>query len=348
MDPRALRCFEPFAALPAAALTALGEQVKILRLPAGRWLVRPGRGLPGCYYLQRGRVRLLEPDVRVAAGSPRSRWPIYPGADGVLTLTPVTLVRVTEGAVAAAAGDGEAQLPLSRPQWLTDGWECRFLSSGAIRRVSLERCQRLMREMRPVDLVQDERVVRQGEPGDTFFVLASGRAQVRRGHRTLAVLEPGDHFGEDAIISGAHRNACVTMISDGRVMQLSGEVFLDAVVERVLLDEGDGPAQATIDIGGRDVSADVGIPLLLLRERLGLLAAKLRYRLVGGGPRQRALAAFVLLHRGYRVALAESGLDAEFVAQLRVSARPDARVAGSGVPVYPAKTIQRDHSPRSE
>ncbi len=311
MIVRSLRRFEPFARLPSAALIPVAEHASTLILPAGRWLVRPGRSLPGHYYLQRGAVRLREPDQRVAAGSPRSRWPIYPGAQGVLTLSPVTLVRVSEDAAAATAHAREVQQPLSRPQWLTDGWECRFLSSGAMGRVSLDHCQRVMRAMRPVDLLRGEMVVRTGEPGDTVFVLAAGRAEVSRGRRSLALLEPGDHFGEDAAISGACRNACVTMVSDGRVMTLSGELFREVVVGRVLLDDGDGPAQATIDIGGRSVSAGLGIPLLLLRERLGLLTPELRYRLAGGSLRQRVLAAFILLHRGFRVALAESGLDAE-------------------------------------
>jgi CRP-like cAMP-binding protein len=348
MIVRSLRRFEPFARLPPAALIPMAEHARILRLPAGRWLVRPGRELSGRYYLLRGRVRLLEPDERVAAGSPRSRWPIYPGARGVLTLSPVCLVRVSAEAADATAHAGEARLPLSRPQWLTEGWECRFLGSGAMGRVSLDQCQRLMRAMRPVDLAQGEMVVRQGDPGDTFFVLAAGRAEVSRGRRSLAVLEPGDQFGEDAVISGSCRNACVTMISDGRVMTLPGDLFRDVVVGRVLADEGGGPAQATIDIGGRAVSDGVGIPLLLLRERLGLLAPERRYRLVGESPRQRALAAFVLLHRGFRVALAESGLDAGLVPHLEPSACTDPRVAGPGVPVYSPDSDHDDRPTRSE
>ncbi len=311
-----LRRFEPFARLPPAALAPLVEHVRILRLPADRWLVRPGRELAGSYYLLRGRVRLVGPDARVAAGSPRSRWPIYPGAEGVLTLSPVTLMLLSAEMATASVPGLESPPPLSQPKWLTDGWECRFLSSAAMQRLSLGCCQGVLRAMRPLELAQGEVVVRQGDQGNTLFVLAAGRAEVSRGGRSLAVLEPGDHFGEDALISGACRNACVSMVSDGRVMSLPGELFRDQVVMRVLVDEGDGPANACLDIGERAQTACLRIPLLLLRERLGLLAPELRYRLTGGSPRERALAAFVLMHRDYRVALADSGLDAHVVAEV--------------------------------
>ncbi len=345
---RSLRCFEPFARLPTAALVTLAEQARTLSLPAGRWLVRPGRSLSGRYYLQRGAVSLREPDDRVSAGSLRSRWPIYPGARGILTLSPVTLVRISEEAAAATGEAGEVPPPLSRPQWLTDGWECRFLSSGAMARIGLDHCQTVMRAMYPVDVLQGERVVRNGDPGETVFVLAAGRAEVSRGRRALALLEPGDHFGEDAAISGSRRNACVTMVSDGRVMTISGELFREVVVGRALLDEGDGPAQATIDIGERSASAGLSIPLLLLRERLGLLRRELRYRVVGGSTRQRALAAFVLLHRGFRVALAESGLEVAIAAHPERSEQSEARVAGAGTPVYSPYSRHGDRSARSE
>lgn len=364
MIARSLRRFEPFSRLPPDALMLVAEHARTLRVPAGRWLVRPGRELTGRYYLLRGKVRLLAPDARLAAGSPRSRWPIYPGAEGVFTLSPVVLLRLSAEAAEVSAPTGEVPLPLPQPEWMTDGWECRFLSSAAMERVGLGHCQRVLRAMRPLDLVQGEMVVRQGDPGDTFFVLAAGRAEVARGTRSLAVLEPGDCFGEDAVISGSCRNACVTMTSDGRVMWLPGDLFRDQVVGRVLLDEGDGPAQATLDIGGGAVSGGVSIPLMRLRERLDLLAPQLRYRVVGGSLRQRALGAFVLLHRGFRVALVESGLGAGVLLEVagddtkqgkrqhaEQSSKEEAKsacVAGAGEPVYSAGSVHQDGRTRSE
>ncbi|MGE5690638.1 MAG: cyclic nucleotide-binding domain-containing protein [Pseudomonadota bacterium] len=57
-------------------------------------------------------------------------------------------------------------------------------------------------------------IVREGEPGDRFFVLLSGMAQVRQ--ETLGerrVLKPGDTFGEVALAMGVPRTATVTAIT---------------------------------------------------------------------------------------------------------------------------------------
>src|SRR5690606_3348264 len=72
-------------------------------------------------------------------------------------------------------------------------------------------------------------IVREGDSGDTFFVIKQGKAMVTRQHsgreETLAALTAGNFFGEDALISDAPRNATVTMTSDGLLMRLGKDDF---------------------------------------------------------------------------------------------------------------------------
>ncbi len=52
-------------------------------------------------------------------------------------------------------------------------------------------------------------IVSQGSRGDSFFVILEGTAKVRRGTRTIGRLEPGDFFGEMALLDGRPRSATV-------------------------------------------------------------------------------------------------------------------------------------------
>ncbi len=59
------------------------------------------------------------------------------------------------------------------------------------------------------EYMADASIVKQGEPGDAFYVLLSGQAKVTVGRRFIARLLPGDHFGEIAVLDGGTRSATV-------------------------------------------------------------------------------------------------------------------------------------------
>jgi pyruvate,water dikinase len=61
---------------------------------------------------------------------------------------------------------------------------------------------------------QGETVIMEGTGGAAFFVIESGNATVTIGGALQAVLGPGDHFGEVALIDGGPRTATVTAASE--------------------------------------------------------------------------------------------------------------------------------------
>ena len=72
-------------------------------------------------------------------------------------------------------------------------------------------------------------ITRQGDPGDKFYVIRSGRVDILvdsgDGPKPVATLGKGDFFGEAALLTGAPRNATVTAKEDLEVYALGNDDF---------------------------------------------------------------------------------------------------------------------------
>ena len=69
------------------------------------------------------------------------------------------------------------------------------------------------------------RLVGEGPPGYTFFVLVEGTAAVTSEDQTLTELTAGDFFGEVAILGDGRRTATVTSTTPVRLLVLFGTEF---------------------------------------------------------------------------------------------------------------------------
>jgi CRP/FNR family transcriptional regulator, cyclic AMP receptor protein len=75
----------------------------------------------------------------------------------------------------------------------------------------------------------------QGKPGDDFFVILEGQADVYRDGRKVRTLSPGDYFGEIALLSvlkRSPRTATITARTPLRCFLLSKSEFRGVIYEQ--------------------------------------------------------------------------------------------------------------------
>ena len=201
----------------------------------------------------------------------------------------------------------------------SSNWMIKMLQSGLFERLPATNIQKIFGRMERVTVRADEVIVRQGGPGDYYFVIERGYCEVSReihDHKEihLADLSAGDAFGETAIIAGDRRNASVTMLSDGTLMRLSCEDFdelirnplLHAVSPRTAIAQVDGGVE-WLDIRyPEEYAKDLlrrarNMPFNVLRLQANRLDKAKKYIVCCEDPTQSAVGAFLLIERGLNV-----------------------------------------------
>lgn len=105
----------------------------------------------------------------------------------------------------------------------------------ALGRVPLfSRCTRkelefIAREGDEVNVKPGKTLIRQGKPGDTFYIQLEGESEVLVDGKRRRVLKPGDFFGEISMIDRGLGTATVTTLTDGRLFVMSHAQFRDAI-----------------------------------------------------------------------------------------------------------------------
>lgn len=88
---------------------------------------------------------------------------------------------------------------------------------------------RMAREAVAVTAPSGTALITEGEPGNTFYVIADGNVRVTRNGTTLRQLRAGDSFGELALLRDVRRTASVVAIDDVSTWALDRDSFLTAV-----------------------------------------------------------------------------------------------------------------------
>ncbi|HEY4346628.1 MAG TPA: MFS transporter [Gaiellaceae bacterium] len=117
--------------------------------------------------------------------------------------------------------DGSAVAPVRAVALLRELPLFAPLSALALERVAFH--------LEPLSFEAGVEVITQGEIGDRYYILASGTADVFIDGKHVNRLEPGEGFGEIALLRDVPRTATVTTTEQSELFALGRETFLDAV-----------------------------------------------------------------------------------------------------------------------
>jgi CRP-like cAMP-binding protein len=80
-------------------------------------------------------------------------------------------------------------------------------------------------------------VVRQGEPGESLFAIVRGKARVLVDGREVALLGPGECFGEMAVLDSEPRSATVAVAEETELIEIHQRDFYAILHERAEIAE---------------------------------------------------------------------------------------------------------------
>jgi CRP-like cAMP-binding protein len=207
----------------------------------------------------------------------------------------------------------------------TGDWMSALLASPAFGRIPPGNIGQILASMRPQPFKTGDLLVRQGEPGDAWYVVTEGQCHVvQKGAdgrlEELSRLGIGQAFGEEALVSGNPRNATVRALSDGMVMRLAADDFNRLLKAPLLTEVGvdDIPTEAVlVDVRleqeyrqGRLPGA-LNLPLGKLRQLAATLDPAACYVVYCDTGRRSASATFLLAERGFDARLLSGGIPAD-------------------------------------
>jgi CRP-like cAMP-binding protein len=343
-----LKTFAPLDGLKRDNLAALAKKVSVRTMSAGRVLFKEGETDKRTIWIVAGMVEIREGDRTVAmirGGSPEARNPLYPKLPRTVSaraLDEISYLSIdSELLDVMITWDQTGTYEVSELQSQLDGngtddWMTTLLQTKAFHRIPPANIQAIFLRLQRTPFRAGEVVIKQGDEGDYFYVIVSGKCAVtretplnREGIK-LAELGVGDTFGEEALIAEAKRNATVAMITDGVLMRLNKQDFRELMNEPLLQWVDYEKASAIIARGGRwldvrlpsehqnlAIEGSLNIPLYFIRLKLSALDRSIPYVAYCDTGRRSSAAAYILVERGFDAYVLTGGLTNSSVALRR-------------------------------
>lgn len=340
IDKSLLQTFVPVNALSGDQLDWLLDQQEVCRYVSGDVLFASGDEDNTTIYLLSGKVELTDENGVsriVSAGDAASWHPLehaQPRRSTARALSEVSVVRFDSFRLDTilswdqSAGYVILDINANSAYQNDREWMIRLLKSKLFHQVPPANILEIFRRLKAQRHKAGEVIIRQGDSADCCYIVKEGVCEVAVSlgdsePTPVAMLEEGQWFGEEALLSGKPRNATVTMATDGVLMKLGRQDF-DALLREPILntlsvDEVLASAEAGarwLDVRTSDefdqehLEGASNMPLNVLRLKSRLLDPSKTYIAYCDTGRRSATAAFLLKNAGLDVIVLDGGLNA--------------------------------------
>ena len=209
-------------------------------------------------------------------------------------------------------------------------WMSMLLGSPMLKDIPYEDIQKIFMLFEKITVTKNDIIIKQGEVGDYYYIIEEGRFNVSRKIQNqkkefnLADLEVGDGLGEEALIGSVVRNATVTALTDGKLIRIKEEDFVNLIKDKVLksisyddtekkIQEGamiiDVRFKDEVDKAALKLKVWIKLPLNTLRIEADKLDKTKEYVFYCDNGKIIAIEAFLLMGRGFNVSYLEGGIE---------------------------------------
>ena len=373
----------PLNKLPPDRQSRLLERSGVFDLKKKQTLFEQGDRDDYTYYVLEGDIEMYADDSlikSVSGGDAASFQPLaqlQPRQMTAIAKSKVKVLQIDRGLLGQLLSVDEGETADEPPAtgveveemeaYASGDWLMTMLQSELFSRIPASNIQSLLDTLETVSAKVGENVVTQGEPGDYYYAVQSGKCEVvRTGSKNkevrLAELATGDTFGEEALISGAKRNATVRMTADGELARLTKDDFTKLIkaplLSTVSRDEADELAANDaqwLDVRFEDehkhngLPKSLNIPLSSLRTRMDELDGEVHYIVYCDSGGRSSAAAFLLAEKGYNVVYVEGGAVDEPIPEKPAEAAPKkAPAKKAAAKKAPAKKAAAKKAPAEE
>jgi len=337
IDVKLLRGLKPINELSLDKLEELAAKSSIDELPAGRLLFRQGEKDRRIIYLLSGQVELsvtgnpiTETIKARTSEAEMAIAPTLPRSCSAKTKTKCKLLFIDCDLLEILQSD-ESSVLIEVEELSADddsAWMLRFLQSRAFLKLPTDTIQNLLITLEEVPISAGEVIISQGDSNDYYYIVQSGSCEVTRrpapkvAEVQIAVLNAGDGFGEEALITGGRRNANIRMLEAGTLMRLDKKNFMTLLAKPLIsyIDNDEvvnkvNSGALVIDVRLHDefshTHADgaINIPLTMLRLKLDGFNQEREYILVCDDGNRSSAAAFLLTQHGLNCFVLQDGMN---------------------------------------
>lgn len=334
-----LKQYNYFSALSDSALEELSKKMETVDVPSGNHIIKQGTPPDFFYFVKKGEVEVVK---ETPSGQPAKISVISTGqgfgevamltcshrASSVISKTDVILYRLakkdfediimTDSAFTSALA--------KKVQDYSQYNKMKVLQPFAL--LEPAKMYAVMEKMSEKKYAPGENIIVQGEKGDNYYIIKSGSVAVlkkKKGeddHNHVTTLNPGEAFGEEALIREDPRNATCRAVDETTVFVLNKKDF-DQIVKSAFLDNI-FPEEISLDTYLDDfviidaripaeyeeehIYGATNIPVEVLRNKCAEFDKSKQYVTYCLNDSRGMVAAFLLKNRGFNARCLRGGI----------------------------------------